>query len=123
MGYQIRLESKRSRDTRLLFCTTGILLRTLEGDGLLRDALGARFASGLLLSPQDSIPVCFLRRNVLVRRTRSLFSFPRGDPTVPDRRRPTCFRITLGGYVIRRSCVYRSDSEWVESLFVASSVF
>jgi HrpA-like RNA helicase len=33
IGYQIRLEQKRSRDTKLLFCTTGILLRTLEGDG------------------------------------------------------------------------------------------
>ena len=32
VGYQIRLEQKRSRNTRLLFCTTGILLRTLEGD-------------------------------------------------------------------------------------------
>ena len=29
VGYQIRLESKRSKDTRLLFCTTGILLRRL----------------------------------------------------------------------------------------------
>jgi HrpA-like RNA helicase len=27
VGYQIRLESKTSRRTRLLFCTTGILLR------------------------------------------------------------------------------------------------
>jgi HrpA-like RNA helicase len=32
VGYQIRLEQCRSKDTRLLFCTTGILLRTLEGD-------------------------------------------------------------------------------------------
>ncbi|KAF2070679.1 hypothetical protein CYY_008005 [Polysphondylium violaceum] len=29
IGYQIRNESKRSRDTRLLFCTTGILLRRI----------------------------------------------------------------------------------------------
>lgn len=29
IGYQIRLESKRSADTRLLFCTTGVLLRQL----------------------------------------------------------------------------------------------
>ena len=27
VGYQIRLESKRSSQTRLLFCTTGVLLR------------------------------------------------------------------------------------------------
>ena len=37
VGYQIRLESKRSKATRLLFCTTGILLRTLEGDADLED--------------------------------------------------------------------------------------
>ncbi|CAN0513116.1 unnamed protein product, partial [Scytosiphon promiscuus] len=30
--YQIRLESKRSRATRLLLCTTGILLRRLQVD-------------------------------------------------------------------------------------------
>lgn len=32
VGYQIRLESKMSRDTRLTFCTTGVLLRRLESD-------------------------------------------------------------------------------------------
>ncbi|XP_065345049.1 putative ATP-dependent RNA helicase DHX57 [Cloeon dipterum] len=32
VGYQIRLESKTCSSTRLLFCTTGILLRRLEGD-------------------------------------------------------------------------------------------
>jgi hypothetical protein len=31
-GYQIRLESKRSAKTRLLLCTTGILLRRLQID-------------------------------------------------------------------------------------------
>ena len=29
-GYAIRLESKRSRHTRLLLCTTGVLLRRLQ---------------------------------------------------------------------------------------------
>lgn len=29
VGYHIRLESKRSAQTRLLFCTTGVLLRQL----------------------------------------------------------------------------------------------
>lgn len=29
VGYQIRLEAKRSDQTRLLFCTTGVLLRQL----------------------------------------------------------------------------------------------
>ena len=32
VGYSIRLESRQSRDTRLLFCTTGILLRRLQSD-------------------------------------------------------------------------------------------
>lgn len=32
VGYQIRLESKKSKDTRLLFCTTGLLLRRLMDD-------------------------------------------------------------------------------------------
>eukprot|EP00750_Incisomonas_marina_P031765 INCI8296.1.p2 GENE.INCI8296.1~~INCI8296.1.p2 ORF type:complete len:1126 (+),score=243.84 INCI8296.1:1192-4569(+) len=30
VGYTIRLERKRSKDTRLLFCTTGVLLRRLQ---------------------------------------------------------------------------------------------
>ncbi|KAL8572372.1 hypothetical protein ACOMHN_023141 [Nucella lapillus] len=37
VGYQIRLESVQSSATRLLFCTTGIILRRLEGDPLLSD--------------------------------------------------------------------------------------
>ncbi|XP_057519359.1 DExH-box ATP-dependent RNA helicase DExH1 [Amaranthus tricolor] len=32
VGYQIRLEAKRSTQTRLLFCTTGVLLRQLVQD-------------------------------------------------------------------------------------------
>lgn len=32
VGYQIRLESKISKKTRITFCTTGILLRRLEGE-------------------------------------------------------------------------------------------
>eukprot|EP00967_Tisochrysis_lutea_P061761 scaffold79210_cov28-Tisochrysis_lutea.AAC.2 len=32
IGYQIRLEARRSAATRLLFCTTGILLRRLSRD-------------------------------------------------------------------------------------------
>ncbi|CAA7028259.1 unnamed protein product [Microthlaspi erraticum] len=37
VGYQVRLESARSYKTRLLFCTTGILLRKLAGDKTLND--------------------------------------------------------------------------------------
>lgn len=32
MGYKVRLEGIKGRDTRLLFCTTGILLRRLLVD-------------------------------------------------------------------------------------------
>lgn len=35
VGYSIRGETKRTRNTKLLFCTTGIVLRRLSaGDGL-----------------------------------------------------------------------------------------
>lgn len=36
IGYQIRLESKVSSNTRLTFCTTGILLQRLSGDPQLK---------------------------------------------------------------------------------------
>ena len=32
VGYQIRLETKRSKATKLLFCTTGVILRRLADD-------------------------------------------------------------------------------------------
>jgi len=32
VGYHVRLDAASTRDTRLLFCTTGILLRRLAGD-------------------------------------------------------------------------------------------
>ncbi|KAB1281376.1 ATP-dependent RNA helicase DHX29 [Camelus dromedarius] len=34
-GYQIRMESRASESTRLLYCTTGVLLRKLQEDSLL----------------------------------------------------------------------------------------
>ncbi|KAL8142024.1 hypothetical protein V2J09_015056 [Rumex salicifolius] len=36
VGYKVRLEGMRGRDTRLLFCTTGILLRRLLVDRILK---------------------------------------------------------------------------------------
>ncbi|XP_072174284.1 ATP-dependent RNA helicase dhx29-like [Diadema setosum] len=36
-GYQIRLESRQTRTTRLLYCTTGVLLRKLQLDPTLKD--------------------------------------------------------------------------------------
>lgn len=32
VGYQIRMEAKRSKRTRLMFCTTGVILRRLQDD-------------------------------------------------------------------------------------------
>ncbi|KAL3883497.1 hypothetical protein ACJMK2_029754, partial [Sinanodonta woodiana] len=36
-GYQIRLETRRGPNTKLLYCTTGVILRQLQLDPLLRD--------------------------------------------------------------------------------------
>ncbi|KAM4707688.1 ATP-dependent RNA helicase DHX29 [Discoglossus pictus] len=36
-GYQIRMESRTGENTRLLYCTTGILLRKLQEDSLLKN--------------------------------------------------------------------------------------
>ena len=36
VGYQILLEAKRSSKTRLLFCTTGVILKRLQDDPLLK---------------------------------------------------------------------------------------
>ncbi len=36
VGYSIRLESRQCEKTRLLFCTTGVLLRKLQSDSYLR---------------------------------------------------------------------------------------
>jgi ATP-dependent RNA helicase DHX57 len=35
-GYQVKLNSKRSSETRLMFCTTGVLLRQMQSDPELR---------------------------------------------------------------------------------------
>jgi hypothetical protein len=59
VGYQIRLESKRSRATRLLFCTTGILLRTLEGDADLREFADGAGVSHVLV---DEVRCSFVAR-------------------------------------------------------------
>lgn len=37
VGYKIRGESRAGPDTRLLFCTTGLLLRRMQGDPLLEE--------------------------------------------------------------------------------------
>jgi ATP-dependent RNA helicase DHX36 len=35
VGYQIRLETRKSNETKLLFCTTGVILRRLVEDPML----------------------------------------------------------------------------------------
>lgn len=49
IGYQIRLETKRSAATRLLFCTTGILLRCIEGDAELETFNGGAGVSHIIV--------------------------------------------------------------------------
>ena len=36
-GYQIRFEAKKTNNTRLLYCTTGVLLRKLQQDSKVKD--------------------------------------------------------------------------------------
>jgi len=36
IGYHIRMESKKSKNTKLMFCTTGVILRRLQDDPELR---------------------------------------------------------------------------------------
>lgn len=36
VGYQIRMEAVRSKNTKLLFCTTGVILRRLQDDNDLK---------------------------------------------------------------------------------------
>ena len=43
VGYSIRLESKRSRATRLLFCTVGVLLRMYGNFDIILDHLPRSF--------------------------------------------------------------------------------
>jgi HrpA-like RNA helicase len=51
VGYQIRLERRCSDKTRLLFCTTGILLRRLQVDPMLAGT------SHVLLDEVDGNPL------------------------------------------------------------------
>ena len=73
VGYQIRLEQKRSAATRLLFCTTGILLRTLEGDADLLDFAGGAGVSHIVVDEVhersiDSDFLLIILRELLTRR-------------------------------------------------------
>lgn len=55
VGYNVRLESASSSDTRLLFCTTGVLLRRLTSDPLLLGrAANSGAASSVAASSGDA---------------------------------------------------------------------
>ncbi|KAL6145456.1 hypothetical protein ACLB2K_056143 [Fragaria x ananassa] len=78
VGYQIRLESKRSAQTRLLFCTTGVLLRQLVQDPqltgvshLLVDEIHERGMNEdfLLIILRDLLPRCPDLRLILMSAT------------------------------------------------------
>ncbi len=70
VGYHVRLDAATTRDTRLLFCTTGILLRRLAGDPallavshVLVDEVHERTLQGeeaCWISPQMTMCVCAL---------------------------------------------------------------
>ncbi|XP_059140316.1 putative ATP-dependent RNA helicase DHX57 [Physella acuta] len=85
VGYQIRLESNTSNQTRLLFCTIGILLRRLEGDPTLEhvshviiDEVHERSSESdfLLMIVRDILKVCKNLKVILMSATMntSLFS-------------------------------------------------
>ena len=61
--YQVRLDAARTRDTQLLFVTTGILLRYMAGDALLSafshvivDEAGSPSTDPLLISADTDLP-------------------------------------------------------------------
>jgi len=67
VGYSIRLESVRSKRTRLLFCTTGVLLRRLQCDGDLA-GVSAVFVDEVHERSVDSDFLIIILRNLLRRR-------------------------------------------------------
>jgi len=70
IGYQIRLESRRSADTKLLFCTTGIILRRLVEDPSL---------SGVTHIIVDEVHERQWQIDVLLISLRNLLNGPRRD--------------------------------------------
>jgi HrpA-like RNA helicase len=79
VGYQIRLEAKRSAATRLLFCTTGIILRRLVEDPSL---------SGISHVVVDEVHERQWQIDVLLVALRSLIAGARPDLKVILVRRP-----------------------------------
>lgn len=77
VGYAVRLDACRSQRTRLLFCTTGILLRKLQGDPLLRDVSHVVLDEVHERSVQGDFLMMLLRA-LMLRRNR-----PTGSETAP----------------------------------------
>ncbi|KAG1663311.1 hypothetical protein FOA52_006270 [Chlamydomonas sp. UWO 241] len=68
VGYHVRLDAAAHRDTRLLFCTTGILLRRLAGDPLLMSASHVIVDEVHERSVQSDFLIALLRDLVVKRR-------------------------------------------------------
>lgn len=62
VGYHVRLDAAATRDTRLLFCTTGILLRRLTGDPSLSSV-----SHVVVDEVSPSIMICWERPHSLLR--------------------------------------------------------
>ncbi|XP_066909694.1 putative ATP-dependent RNA helicase DHX57 isoform X2 [Halyomorpha halys] len=67
VGYQIRLESKMSQYTRLLFCTTGILLRRLEREPLI-DSITHVIIDEVHERSEESDFLLFILKDILYQR-------------------------------------------------------
>lgn len=67
VGYQVRLENKISKHTRLTFCTTGILLRRLESDPTLENVTHV-IVDEVHERTIDSDFLLYLLRNLLSKR-------------------------------------------------------
>eukprot|EP00899_Mesostigma_viride_P016339 jgi/Mesvir1/24706/Mv21986-RA.1 len=70
VGYSIRMEARRSRHTRLLFCTTGILLRTLLSNPTL-EGISHVFVDEVHERSLDSDLLLLLLRALILRNAHS----------------------------------------------------
>ncbi|KAL1506304.1 hypothetical protein ABEB36_005693 [Hypothenemus hampei] len=145
VGYQIRLESKISSCTRLTFCTTGILLRRLEGEPTLPnvthiivDEVHERSEESdfLLLILKDLLSVRSDLKVILMSATvnAGLFSEYFGDIpiiNIPGRTFPVeqYFLEDIleeTGYILEDGSKYcrriKSDSEYIEMLMAESEL-
>ncbi|CAG9465122.1 unnamed protein product [Pedinophyceae sp. YPF-701] len=107
IGYSVRLDSKRSDATRLLFCTTGVLLRQLTSAGALQhvthvvvDEVHERSADSdlLLLLLRDLLPQLPHLKVVLMSATADAKLFSAYfDPCLSDMRAPSSAMVDIPG--------------------------